>query len=108
VDGARYATIAALRPRDYRARVAETGWGVEMNEALSPEDRASEYLMMGLRIQEGISLETYAEYSGQALEAAQIIALENMSLIKREGDRLFPTRAGRLVLNTVSLKLLGG
>ncbi len=107
VDGIKYAAIAALSPDVYGARVAKTGSGLETNEPLSPEDRASEYLMMGLRIKEGISLATYAHYAGTRLSQAHITALENMGLIVQKGDRLAATRAGRLVLNTVSAKLLG-
>ena len=107
VDGTRYATIAALRPRDYRVRVAETGWGVEMNEALSPEDRASEYLMMGLRIQEGISLETFGRFSGSPLSQTPIKELEALGLVVCNDGRLSATPSGRLVLNTVSARLLG-
>lgn len=107
VDGIKYAAIAALSPDVYGARVAKTGSGLETNEPLSPEDRASEYLMMGLRIKEGISLATYTHYAGTRLSQAHITALENMGLIVQKGDRLAATRAGRLVLNTVSAKLLG-
>jgi len=61
----------------------------------------------GCAIKEGISLETYAKYAGEALEAAQINTLENMGLIAQKNGRLFATQSGRLVLNTVSSKLLG-
>lgn len=107
VDGTRRATIAALRPDAYSARVAETGKGIETDEPLSPEDHASEYLMMGLRISEGISLKTYAQYAGEHLPPERISALEGMGLITQKNNRLSATQAGRLVLNTVSTKLLG-
>ena len=107
VGGVRRAAIAVLRPDDYSARVNETGSGLDSDEALSPQDHASEYLMMGLRIKEGISLETYAKYAGESLEAAQINTLEDMGLIAQKNGRLFATQSGRLVLNTVSSKLLG-
>ena len=107
VDGARHASVAAMRPDDYSARSAKTGSGLESDAPLSPQDRASEYLMMGLRIHEGISLARYADYAGEELAASRIEALERMDLIKRDGDKLCATQAGRLVLNTVSAKLLG-
>ena len=107
LEGVRHATVAAMRPNDYSARVSGTGSGLEVNEPLSPQDHASEYLMMGLRIKDGISLKRYAQYAGDDLESSRISALEHMDLIRREGDRLFATQSGRLVLNTVSSKLLG-
>ena len=105
--GVRYAAIAALRPDAYSAQVFETGTGLDTNEPLSPEDHAAEYLMMGLRIKEGISLKTYADYAGEPLAQTHITALENMGLIVQNKDRISSTQAGRLVLNTVSGKLLG-
>lgn len=105
--GARHATIAAKRPDDYSARVKGTGSGIDIEELLSGEDHASEYLMMGLRIREGISLSTYAQYAGTPLLPQPITALESMGLIDRKGDQLIATQSGRLVLNTVSAKLLG-
>ncbi len=106
-EGVRHATVAAMRPNDYSTRVGETGSGLEVEEALRPQDRASEYLMMGLRIKEGISLERYAQYAGEDLDVSRITALEDMELIRREDGRLSATQSGRLVLNTVSAKLLG-
>ncbi len=106
-DGVRYATLAALTPRDYSARVNDTGSGLTDNTPLSREDRASEYLMMGLRISEGISLKTYANYAGDALPQTRIGELEAMGLVALTGDRLSTTQAGRMVLNSVSGKLLG-
>jgi len=105
--GMRHATVAAKRPDDYAARVAETGSGLKVNEPLSRADHASEYLMMGLRITDGISLITYEDYAGAPLPKARLTALESMGLIKLTGERLRATTAGRLVLNTVSSKLLG-
>ena len=107
LSGVRHATVAALRPDDYSARVEQTGSGIESDEHLSPQDHASEYLMMGLRIKDGISLETYAHYAGEALDNSRIEALEKMGFINREGGRVFATQAGRMLLNTVSASLLG-
>ena len=106
-DGVRYATLAALTPRDYSARVNDTGSGLTDNAPLSSEDRASEYLMMGLRISEGISLKTYADYAGDALPQTRVDELKTMGLIMQKGDCLSATKTGRMVLNSVSAKLLG-
>ena len=56
VDGQRFATIAALRPDDYSARVKAKGLGAQTKEALSAEDRFDEYVLMGLRITDGLDL----------------------------------------------------
>jgi len=105
-QGVRRATIAYLSPRAYAKAVAETGTGVEIREALRAQDWAAEYLLMGLRIDEGLSLARYAELSGEALDRGELGHLTENGLLLREGDRLKATAQGRLVLNRVTEKLL--
>ncbi len=106
VDGARYATIAAMRPADYRKTVAETGLGIAEKERLSHEAWAEEYLLMGLRIEEGISASRFEEIAGRELPERVIAELSDDGLIECGGDNLKATPEGRLVLNTVTEKLL--
>ncbi len=105
--GAREATIAAKRPADYIKRVAQTGNGITRCERLSPEQCGQEYVMMGLRIRDGISLARFADYAGADLPRDVIAELSALGLIVHEGDNLRATDTGRLVLNTVSAQLLG-
>ncbi len=106
VDGTRYATIAAMRPADYRKRVAETDLGIAEKERLSHEAWAEEYLLMGLRIEEGISASRFEEIAGRELPERVIAELSDDGLVERNGDNLKATPEGRLVLNTVTEKLL--
>jgi len=106
VNGTRYATIAAMRPDDYQQNVADTGLGICEKESLSPQTHAEEYLLMGLRIEEGVSLSRYTELAGSELPADILRGLSESGLIKCEGDRLKATTKGRLVLNSVTEKLL--
>jgi len=57
IDNQRQATVAHMRPKAYADAVKQMGCGLESRETLLPEDRAAEYLLMGLRIDEGISLD---------------------------------------------------
>jgi len=61
---------------------------------------------MGLRIEEGVSLSRYTELAGSELPADILRGLSESGLIKCEGDRLKATTKGRLVLNSVTEKLL--
>jgi len=105
-SGIRTATIAHLAPRAYVGAVAETQTAIDSREVLSAQDWAAEYLLMGLRIDEGVSLTRYAELSGEALNANELAYLIDDGLLSREGDRLKATYEGRLVLNSVTETLL--
>ena len=105
-QGVRSATIAHLSPRAYAKAIAETETGIEIHETLRAQDWAAEYLLMGLRIDEGLSLSRYAELSGEALDMDELGYLTEDGLLLREGDQLKATAKGRLVLNRVTEKLL--
>lgn len=107
IDGVRHATVAALRPSDYVQAVGQRGTGATQNEPLSPGDHGAEYVMMGLRITEGISEARFAEITGEALPEDTLTSLIDMGLLARKGERIVATTTGRSVLNTVSAKLLG-
>lgn len=104
--GNRAATIAHLTPRDYTESVVKTGAGIDVLEALSGPDWAAEYLLMGLRIDEGISLDRYRELSGQNLGGSDLEHLISDGLVIGDGDQIRASLDGRLVLNAITEKLL--
>lgn len=106
VDGTRYATIAVMRPKDYQDKIAASGLGLAEKEALSATTWAEEYLLMGLRIDEGISMARFREIAGVGLPREVIKDLINDDLITQIGGRLKTTSLGRLLLNAVTEKLL--
>jgi len=105
-DGKRSATIAALKPKDYIARVAECGHGISEQETLSSEGWAEEYVLMGLRISEGISLSRYQQISGHNLAPDKIKHYVEAGLLVLRDDRLSATHKGRMVLDTLCRELL--
>ena len=106
VEGTRYATIAEMRPQNYQDKIQSTGLGIAEKEALSPTAWAEEYLLMGLRIEEGISLERFEEIAGQALSNKTIQELVENTLLSQAVDRIKATSQGRLLLNSITEKLL--
>ena len=56
-DGRRYATATEKRPETWLMRVEVLGHGLIVDEVLTREERADEYLLMGLRLAEGIDPE---------------------------------------------------
>ncbi|WP_135502748.1 radical SAM family heme chaperone HemW [Roseovarius aestuariivivens] len=73
---------------------------------ISKEDQAGEYLMMGLRLAEGIELDRYARLAGTPLDDAALSNLEEVGMITRTDRTVRATPAGRLILNAVIKELL--
>ncbi len=74
--------------------------------ALSAAETADEYLLMGLRLSEGIDLARLAAIDGRALdESADERAGERGPARPRWNARLAATPKGRLVLNRLILEL---
>lgn len=105
-DGVRQATVAYLSPRAYTDAASTASTGIESIERLSPHDWASEYLLMGLRIDEGISLSRFSELAGKNLPELELEHLISDGYLLRSGDKIIATQAGRFVLNAVTEALL--
>ena len=91
-----------MRPEDYKKTT------LQEKTVLTPTEWAEEYLLMGLRIEEGISLSRFKALSGDALNQELIDDFVNDKLMTYENDRLKVTASGRLVLNRITEKLLVG
>ncbi|HEX2136852.1 MAG TPA: coproporphyrinogen III oxidase, partial [Microvirga sp.] len=71
-------------------------------EPLSAEAEGDEFLLMGLRLREGIDPARYSAFTGRALDEARIRALEADGLLARRPDaRIAVTREGFPVLDAV-------
>jgi oxygen-independent coproporphyrinogen-3 oxidase len=103
LEGVRHATVAADRPADYAACVAEGGTGFARLEPLSAREAAEERLLSGLRIDEGVPL---AELSALGPLSERIGRLAELGLLADDPRRLRATRAGRLLLDRLTAELL--
>ena len=81
------------------------GSGEGLRERVDAADRAETYLMMGLRLSEGVSLARYRAIGGRDISQS-IETLESDGLVEGEGDRLRATARGTLLLNAVIGALL--
>ncbi len=106
IEGNRISTVAALIPTDYCALVSKIGVGISDRDTLTPEEWSEEFVLMGLRIDEGFSLSRYAEIRGAKLEESRYEALISEGFLSLKGDRLQATQRGRLLLNAVTDRLL--
>jgi oxygen-independent coproporphyrinogen-3 oxidase len=102
VDGKRHAISTERRPESWLMRVEAGGHGVVEDETLTRAEQADEYLLMGLRLAEGIEPQRYAAFSGHSLDAARIAVLGAEGMIETSPDgRLRVTREGFPVLDAV-------
>jgi oxygen-independent coproporphyrinogen-3 oxidase len=102
----RWATQTTTAPDAWLADVEQRGSGEAPRELLSREDQAAEFLLMGMRLAEGIDLRRYAALSGHDLAADRLGRLEEIGVLWRTTNRIGATRTGRPVLNALLRELL--
>ena len=102
LDGVRHAVATEKRPEAWLMRVEANGHGVITDDRLNGEERADEFLLMGLRLAEGIDPERYADLSGRALDPGRIAVLrEEGAIVVDANGRLRVTKSGFPVLDAV-------
>lgn len=102
IDGERHATATEKRPEAWLARVEQQGDGLVTDEVLTPGEIADEFLLMGLRLAEGIEIARFEALAGRALDRARIAALIDQGLVEMPRDsRLHVTLAGFPILDAV-------
>jgi len=84
----------------------ESGATEKERSALSGGEQASEFVMMGLRLAEGVDQRRFQELSGQALPQDRIEQLSELGMIRTSGSQITATPQGRMVLNAVLGELL--
>jgi putative oxygen-independent coproporphyrinogen III oxidase len=102
IDGVRHATSTEKRPEAWLMRVETGGHGVVTDDLLNSEERADEFLLMGLRLAEGIDPRRYQALAGRTLDPRRIALLREEGAIAVDDDgRLRVTQAGFPVLDAV-------
>jgi oxygen-independent coproporphyrinogen-3 oxidase len=99
------------KPENWLSALKRNGHGIVEEHPLSGDDVATEAMLMGLRLREGIDLGRIAALSG--LPAEELVAgdavkkLEAQGLLASEGDRLRATAAGMLLLDAILAEVVG-
>ncbi len=106
IGSKRYATEAHSDPKTWLKAVRESGNGDLASTVQSADECADEYLMMGLRIREGIDLNRYEKIAGKKINTNKINALEEIGMVKINENHLKTTAEGRPVLNAIIRELL--
>jgi oxygen-independent coproporphyrinogen-3 oxidase len=100
LDGMKNATRDHSAPSIWLERVEQSGNGAHPFERLSHRTAFEERVMMGLRLNAGLS------WAG--LDLNKIQKLEEENLLTSTDTHIFPTRAGRMKLNALTMFLLAG
>ncbi len=97
------ATVRRKKPENWLAAVDRNGHGLELEEPLAPATQASEALLMGLRLREGVDLARIARLAGaridEVIDEGAVARLTGF--IQRDGDRLCVTEQGMLLLDAI-------
>ena len=104
------ATIRHKKPENFLSGITRNGSGIESETALSGADRATEALLMGLRLREGVDLGWIVEMSGLAIEslinARAVETLAGHGLINRSANQLIVSEAGMLLLDRILAEIV--
>ena len=105
LSGQRWATEALKAPAAWLEAVEKRGSGELPRDEVGPVARAQEYVLMGLRLSEGLDPARLKAISGLSLPAAALSDLSALDLITTGGGRVTATPRGRMVLNGVIRRL---
>ena len=102
IDGRRVATETEKRPESWLMRVEAAGSGLIVDEKLTAGETADEFLLMGLRLAEGIEPARYTALSGRTLDPKRIAILREEGAVETTTDgRLRVTLSGFPILDAV-------
>ena len=105
LDAARLRTEQVPAPAGWLQAVAQDGHATRVYERVAPMGQAEEYLMMGLRLAEGIDRAQFAQIVGRPLEdcidGAKVTALSDAGLLETDMRGLRATGAGIQRLNMI-------
>jgi oxygen-independent coproporphyrinogen-3 oxidase len=91
------ATQRHRKPENWLAALERNGHGLAEETLLGLEEQATEALLMGLRLSEGVEMDAVES----RLDLAAVERLEGHGLLERRRGRLIVTPAGRLLLDGI-------
>ncbi len=101
-DGKRLAQSTIKHPESWLEQVEQKGHGLSEEEVLTAQAQGDEFLLMGLRLREGIDPARYENLTGKALDATRLQTLLDEGLIAQSATgRLSLTEKGFPLLDSV-------
>ncbi|HXX25356.1 MAG TPA: radical SAM family heme chaperone HemW [Pseudolabrys sp.] len=102
IGARRYATETEKRPEGWLMRVEASDTGLIVDEGLTPGECADEFLLMGLRLAEGIEPARYLALCGREIDPHRIAILHDEGAVETTTDgRLRVTQSGFPLLDAV-------
>ena len=99
------ATERHRKPENYLSAIARNGHGLSVERPLDPETRATEALLMGLRLAEGVDLAQIADQTDIAparlVDESATERLVTLGLVQRAGDHITVTPQGMPLLDAI-------
>ena len=97
------ATVRHKKPENWLRAVARNGHGLQAEDLLTPHERATEALVMGLRLAEGVDLAHVAAVGGgfAPVDRRAVARLADQGFVELSGDRLRVTESGALLLDAI-------
>lgn len=104
------ATERHKKPENFLSAVQRNGNGLKIEQSLSPEVKATEALMMGLRLAEGVNLTALEKKTNlvtdQIIDLHQVEKLTALGLLEPSADRLMVTARGMPLLDAILPKII--
>ena len=101
----RCALATARDPAAWIGVVGREGHAIVEAEDLAPQDQAHEYLVMAMRLAEGMDRARFEALGGR-LDGGRLADLARMGLVEEAAGRVRATGQGRIVLNTLIAEML--
>ncbi|XSG83163.1 MAG: radical SAM family heme chaperone HemW [Methyloligella sp. ZOD6] len=105
IDGIRQALSALKSPEGWCEAVDAKGNGLEAAEPLTAQEQAEEYLLMGLRLSEGIDLDRLVRMDGRRLDRMRLAPLIAEGLLTLDEHRITATPKGRMLLDRLIFEI---
>ena len=82
INNQRHATATERMPFDWQKKVVSNGHGLVTDDVLTWEEQGDEFLVMGLRLREGISPQRFTALSGRKINQRQIDDLKGYGFVE--------------------------
>lgn len=104
------ATERHKKPENFLSAVERNGNGLKIEQALSPQTRAMEALMMGLRLAEGVDLAVLENKTGltstDIIDMHEVEKLSSAGFMEANADRLMVSMKGMPLLDAILPKII--
>lgn len=105
-----FATLRHKKPENYLAAVAKNGHGMSAETTLAPREQASEALLMGLRLAEGVNLKELEDRfdieTGHLINQRKLTLHSDLGLAQQSGEHLCITDRGMPLLDALLTDLV--